>query len=43
MLKAYQWEVHRQGDQELEADVGNHEGKFGSGDCLGPEVHALGR
>ena len=43
MLKAYQWKFHKQGGQELKADVPNHEGKFGSGDCWEPEIHALGR
>ena len=43
MLKAYQWEFHRPGGWELEADVGNHKGKFGAGDCWEPEVHALGQ
>ena len=43
MLKAYQWEFHRPGGWELEADVGNHKGKCGLGDCWEPEVHALGQ
>ena len=41
MLKAYQWEFHRLEGLEIGADVGNHERKVGSGDCLEPEVRVV--
>ena len=44
MLRAYHCSCHvTDYGWELEADDGNHERKFGSGDCWEPEVHALGQ